>query len=388
MQLKNLSRAAAAPFVLLLCWPGAAKAQGPWHLSADTLVYDDTDNVTVVTPQTAVRYDLDEDGGSVGVHAAVDIISAASVDVVSHATNRFSERRVEASFAAAKAFGDYLPGVSYRLSIEPDYVSHGVGATLRSRLGTPDSVLSLGYRGTFDSVGMTGTPLPTFSESLMTHGLEAGITQVLGERTLLRAVYTATLQSGYMEKPYRFVPLFDQSGIDRARADGVTLDLDTFDRYRLDIRPPEAVPDLRVGHALALRGLQYIESLGASMRLDYEAYLDGWGVMAHAVEPVFSIPLGDQLLVSVSGRFYWQDSASFWKRTYVVSQPDRVLRWRTVDRDLSGYHTLSGGLRVEWRTDHFGAYAEGSAMFTRFRDFLFLDQRLALTGLVGVRWNP
>ena len=380
---------AAAVSALLLFAPVPAAAQGPWHVSADTLVYDDTDNVTVVSPQAAVRYDLDEEGGAVGVRAAVDVVSAASVDVVSQATTRFSEVRTDLNLSVAKAFGDHLPGASYRFSIEPDYVSHGASAALRSRLGTPDSVLSLAYSATFDTVGMSGTPTENFSESLVTHGADIGLTQILGQRTVLRGVYTLTVQNGYMEKPYRFVPLFDQAGVDRARTDGNHLDLDSFDRYRLDARPPESVPDVRVGHAFAIRGIQYLDAVHGSVRLDYQLYLDSFGLWAHVVEPVCSIRVADGWLLSSYGRFYWQSSASFWRRQYVVSAPDRVPRWRTADRDLSGYHAVSGGVRVELELgDHFHAYADGSIMATTFRDFLFLDHRLALMALTGVRWNP
>jgi hypothetical protein len=378
---------AACLFVACHLVPGGAQAQGPWHLGLDTLVYGDTDDVLVVSPQASVRRELDDDGGEVGARMVVDTISAASVDVVSHATSRFNEIRYEGDLSISKAFGDHLPSLGYRGSVEPDYVSHGFHAGLRSRLGSPDSVMSLGYGVTFDTVGRHGTSFDNFSESLVSHAAEVGLTQVLGPESLLRAVYALTVQSGFMEKPYRHVPLFDQAGIDRAAADGVALDLDGFERYSLDARPPEEVPDLRIRHALALRAMHFIEAIDGSLRLDYQIYLDDWGLVAHALEPGVHLRLADAWRLAGFGRLYLQSAASFWQGRYVLSQPDRIPRYRSVDRDLSGYLALTGGARIEWEPEPFALYLQASVTWTRYDDFMFLDQLVAFVGQAGVRWT-
>jgi len=191
-----------------------------------------------------------------------------------------------------------------------------------------------------------------------------------------------------MEKPYRYVPLFDRAAIDAANADGVELGLDTFGSYRLPERPPEEVPDLRVGHAMALRGLRWIDALDGSVRLDYQLYVDSWSVVAHTVETMVSLRLSDMFMLRPWARLYVQSAASFWRRTYVVDGPGRVPRWRTLDRELSSFVTASGGLLVEWRLEPFEAYADASVMHSWFDDFLLLDRRLALVTQVGLRWTP
>jgi hypothetical protein len=324
--------------------PAAARAQDHVRIALDAMAYADTDGVVVISPQLAVRHDLDAEGGAVSGRAVVDVVSAASVDVVTQATDRFDEVRTEGSLSLSKAFGDHLPSISYRASVEPDWVSHGVVAGLESRLGTPDTTLRLSYGLTLDHIGRSGTPWSAFDERLTTHAAELSLTQVLSPRLVLRAVASLTVQHGYLEKPYRYVPLFDAAAIQSAAADGVRIDLSSFDRYRLPARPPEEVPDRRVRPAFALRLLRYLPRARAALRIDYRLYADDWGVVSNTLEPSFEGTYGPGLVLGAFLRFYRQREASFWRERYVVEDARSVPRFRSVDRELSRYVTLTRGL--------------------------------------------
>jgi hypothetical protein len=359
-------------------------AQDRFRLSADTLFYGDDNGVLVVTPQTSVAYALDESGGEVWARGAVDVVSAASVDVVAQATRGFSEARVEAGLGISKAFGAHLPSLSYRVSVEPDYVSHGGHAGWQTELGSSDSILAVGYGLTFDTIGRHGTDFDAFSASLLTHAADVSFTQVLGERWLARLAYVLTVQEGYLEKPYRYVPLFLAGTLSRQSPT-----LATFDALRLEARPPENVPDERIRHALALRVVGYLEPLGAALHLDWQLYGDSWRVFATAVQPALHFELSDTVRLVALARFYHQSDASFWRREYVVSSLDVVPTWRSVDRDLSSYTTFSGGLRVEWDvTEGLELYAEARPIYTAYHRFMFLDHMTSFVGQGGVRWTP
>lgn len=369
--------------------PAHAWGDDPWTVGTDVMVYSDDDAVQVVTPQTSVRYRLDDQGGEVSARAAVDVVSAASVDVVAQASlGGFHETREEVQLGASKAFREALPSVSYRLSYEPDYVSNGVHLGWQQRLGTPDSVLSLGYGFRYDIVGQRGTPFANWSRHLTANDADLSFTQVLDTRTVVRAVYTLSVEHGYLEKPYRYVPLFDAATWAMLQANGVQLDLANFGQYRLPGRVPEQVPDTRVGNALGLRALRYVDPLHGSLGLDYELYLDSFGVLANIVEPSLYVQLRPQWRLRTFARLYAQHQASFYQRQYVVPNASVIPRWRTLDRKLSTYRTLSGGLRVEWAKKPFGAYLQGSVIRTWYQNYLFLDGRLALVALVGLRWTP
>ena len=364
--------------------PPAMPLDGRLRAATDVLVYSDDNAVRVVSPQLSVRYALDEDGGEISARAVVDVISAASVDVVTHATNGFDEVRYEAELAASKAFGDHTPSLAYRASREPDYVSHGVSVGLTSRLGTPDSVLALGWGGTFDRVGRSGTPRDAFEEHLQTHTASLAYTQTLSPRLLLRGAYNLVYQRGYMEKPYRYVPLFTEAQAAAAEASG-GLDLDSFDAFRSNVRPPEEVPDTRVRHAAALRALAYFPDTRTSLRLDYRFYADDWDVRAHTLEPVVRSAIREHWELAGWLRAYRQSGASFWQRAYVVPDLGTLPHYRSVDRDLSPYTTLTFGLRTTWRNERWAVYLDAAVAQTWYDDFLYLDTLTALLAQAGVR---
>jgi hypothetical protein len=93
-------------------------------------------------------------------------------------------------------------------------------------------------------------------------------------------------------------------------------------------------------------------------------------------------------VLGLYARGYLQTAAFFWQRTYVVDDPLSIPRWRSLDRDLSGYGSVTGGARVEWMPDELGGYVDVAAMFTHWDQFLLLDDRLALIAQLGVRWVP
>jgi hypothetical protein len=367
---------------------GARAQEHPWTISSDSSAYTDTDNVRVLTSQLGVARAFGEGGGKVSATGVVDAVSAASVDVVAAASKRFSEIRSEANLGVSHELGSLLPSLSYRYSIEPDYRSNGVGAGVLTRLGGADTVLSANYQLTLDTVGRHGTSFSTFSRSLTTQSADLGLTQNLSKRMLLRAVYTLTAQDGYMAKIYRSVPLFDAAGLARAQADGAQLNLANFNEYRLASRPAENVPSSRVRNALALRWLYYLDQLDASLRADYRLYLDNWGVAGNTVELSFYRTLSELFMIDFFTRGYQQSAASFYKSKYVVSQPDEVPHWRTVDRKLSPYYMLTLGSRIELHTQPITAYFELSTMYTRYTDYLFIDHEVALVGQGGIAWTP
>ena len=376
--------AAASIAVLSSAAVRSSNAQDRFRLAADTLFYSDDNGVVVVSPQTSVRYRLDEDGGEVWARGVVDVVSAASVDVVAQATRGFSEVRTEAGLGISKDFDGQLPSLSYRVSVEPDYVSHGGHVGWQTALGTPDSVLAAGYSATFDTIGRHGTPFDNFSATLLTHAVDLSYTQVLSERWLLRLAYVLTVQEGYLEKPYRYVPLFLEGTPGTQQ-----LTLATFDAARLAGRPPENVPDERLRHAIALRLVGFLAPIDAALHFDWQLYGDSWRVFATAVQPALHMQLSETVRLIALARFYHQSDASFWRREYTVSSADVVPTWRSVDRDLSSYTTLSLGLRVEWDvSDPLMLYLDARPAYTAYHNFMFLDHLSSLVVQGGLRWTP
>src|SRR5262249_2454959 len=145
----------------------------------------------------------------VGGNFLVDVVSAASPDIVSEASPPYHEKRF-----AGGITGGYKPGKIgvqglANVSVEPDYVSRtaGIAATadLRAKLLTP----RVGITYTHDTIGRGNTPFDVFSHTLDTTEIEAGVTFVLSQTSLLLLSGTAQLERGDQSKPYRYVPMFD-----------------------------------------------------------------------------------------------------------------------------------------------------------------------------------
>jgi hypothetical protein len=372
----------SAAALLVACGASAPQAT---QVRLDTMFYHDSDHVDVISPQVAAAAALDDDGGAVSAIAVVDVVTAASVDVVSEATPGFTEVREEVDLRVAKRVGTWLPAARYRYSHEPDYVSHGAGVSFAKRIGGADTTLTASLDVTHDTVGRSGTDFDVFSRSLWTVAGEVGVTQIVDPRTVVRAVYTLTVQDGYLAKPYRYVPLFEAAAVAAA---GDTLGLATFDAYRLPERPPENVPELRVRSAIGLRGLRYLAGLDGSLRLDYRLYFDDWGMWSHTLELGLRVPFGERWLGELTSRTTYQTSVWFWQREYVVPGPAVIPEWRTVDKELSSQLAETLGLRAEWRPGRVALEAELAATYDRFFDFLFLDSRTALVARLGLRYEP
>jgi Protein of unknown function (DUF3570) len=375
LQLMRRTRVVALALAAVFAPAAPARADDPTRLGFDTLLYTDTDNVIVSSSSVAASAPLDDDGSEIHAKALVDAVTAASVDVISEATPRFTEVREEADVGGSWARGAWLPSAHYRFSHEPDYLSNGGGVRTERRLG-PDTTIAGGYDLTYDLVRRSGTSAGVFSRPLTTQSADLSLSQVLDPATVVRIAYSFTAQSGYLEKPYRYVPLFDAAGLDAAAAAGMSLGLDDFGRFRLPERPPEEVPDLRLRHALAVRLVRWIDALDASVRADYRLYLDDWGVRSHTGELGVRFTFGDHEL-SLSNRIYEQTAADFWRRVYVVT-PGTIPQYRSVDRDLSHFVGDTTELGFDSRHETWSWYVHGGVMYTRYFDYLFLDSRVAV----------
>jgi hypothetical protein len=385
LQLTIAALPASTLALALVHAPVQVAADEPNSLSFDTLIYSDTDHVLVVSPQVAAHRVLDEEGGEASARVAVDVISAASVDVVSQATSGFTEIRREAALAASHRVGSFLPELRYRFSDEPDYRSHSFGGGMSRDFAGHDTTLAFSYDLALDTVGRSGTPFGAWSRHVTSHAADLNLTQVLGPRTVVRFGYSLTLQDGYMEKPYRYVPLFDAATLADLERSGMSLGPDEVDVYRLPERPPEEVPERRVRHAVAGRGLRHVPDLGA-IQLDYRYYIDSWGVQGHTLDAALKMPLG-RFRLDVEDRLHFQTAADFWSRTYTVDEGGQIPTWRSLDRELGSYVQDTLSLRLQRPFGDFLVYAMGGSMITRFQDFLYLDWRFALVSEAGLRWR-
>jgi hypothetical protein len=329
--------------------PGKGDAKG------SLAMYADSDKTTVVTSVAQASVRLPQPV-VVDAHALVDAVSSASVDVISAATTRFSENRVELGTNAQIGFSQSTEGsIGYTHSGENDWQSHAVELGFSRELAKKNTKLTIGYGFTRNYVGRAHDP--TFDKQLDVQGTQIGISQVVDKKTLVTLAYTLSHASGYQGSPYRFVTTMG------------------------GFSAPESTPETRTRHALTVRAMH---ALGDSDVIDaqYRIYIDDWGILSHTAELAYSHELTREWSLRVRTRGYRQGQASFYEETY-----EMPMRYMTVDRELSTFWDALAGVKLGYTGASWDLDVKVDGIVYRFEDYARLRGRAAVVSGVGVTWR-
>lgn len=287
-------------------------------------VYADDMSTQVVSPRVTASAALPAQFG-VDAHWAADVVTSASVDVITAATSKMSELRNEAGLALRRQnlLRSLDVDAGYRYSTERDATSHT--ADLGLRLELFDGNLEVGLRGgtSYNRLGVAGEPASAWS-TLWIHDLDLALTFLLDRRTTLQLEASAYAAFGYQANPYRNVPI--QSGPDLRGAAWL----------------PEIVPDRRLRGAATVR-LRRALGRRAAVSVEYRAYADDWGVVAHMQSVETSLELVRDLMLRLRERATTTSGARFYRARY-----EDPTTYRTRDRRLSPSESLAGGLAMQW----------------------------------------
>lgn len=321
-------------------------------------VYADDDATTVVT--TAVDAEVIAPGSvALGAYFLVDSVSSASVDVVSAATERWTENRIELGARAGIDLGRVTGlTLSYSHSHENDWSSHTISASGRRELGERNTTLTAGYAAVFNRVGRADDP--TFERSLDAHSLQLGVSQLWSRVTLFGLTYNVQRTSGYQASPYRYARITGSAG-------------------ELDISVPEAHPETRIRHALSARHLRAI-ARSLALESTYRFYVDDWGILSHTIQTALTYEAASWIDLRARARGYLQTSASFYADSY-----EQLQRFATSDRELGEFWNLSAGLKSAFYVGSFVLDLKLEAIHYRFAEFERLPRRNAVVGGAGAR---
>lgn len=358
----------AALLLVVSCGGHAAKVT-----DASSAVYlrSDTDATTIVAP--AVHLAGAVDHTTVGATYTIDAWTGASVDVVTAATKAIRENRNEVDAQVGHEWGTTSLSLNYRLSYEPDYLSHGLTLGLRSELANKNTILSLDLLGSSDTVGRSGDP--RFSEPAQTVGARLSVAQVIDRNTIGELGVQSTFVDGFQSSPYRFVAIGDL-GTCTSNAP-----------YCI----PEHVPETRLRNALTARARR---ALGRwfSLGLEYRFYFDTWGMLSHAVQPDLAWRITDAQTLSLRYRYATQNEALFYEpRYYDLAMTKGYV---TRDRKLSAMLENEVGAQYLHRMenddgDRIIAWGIRSTLSrTDYLAYVGLDHvwALELTALLGVEY--
>ncbi len=368
--------------------PAKPKDTSTKRASFEVATYSDSDNVTVFTPSVSGSVENVTAGASLSFSYLVDVVSAASVDIVSTASRRWEEVRQGGSFEATykpKDFGVTLGG---SLSSEPDYFSYSLGAQMSKDFDEKNTTLIGGFGFGHDTIGRSGTPFSVFSRTLVTGTFNAGITQIINRTTVGSLVGDLIIENGDQSKPYRYIPMFS-SAVAATVANGASIQWVT--NHRLPERPLEQLPLERERYAITARLAHRFET--STLRLEERVYWDTWALVASSTDARWIFDLGRRVSIWPHARFHVQDSVSFWQKAYVSSAAApgwNLPEFRTGDRELGPLWTTTGGGGLRF---YLGKNADprsvslsitGDVMYTSFLDDIYLTSRTAGLGAMMV----
>ncbi len=372
---------------ILACLPSETKPLLV-RVGIDVSAYTDTTSVHVLTPAVRGSVASPTAGWNVGASYLLDMVTAASPDVVATASRRFYDER-----HAVTATGGWKPGAvggqlygSY--SEERDYISRTIGASAtvdtRDKMVTP----SLGYSFTWDTIGRAGTPYDVFSRPLQTHEITAGSTFVLSKVSLLVLGATVTFEDGDQSKPYRYIPIFEP-GVSVP----VGASVDQVNGARLAAKPLEQLPTDRQRFSVGARSIVRVRG-SSSLRVEERIYHDTWGITASTSDARYLMDLSPRLRVWPHFHLHAQTGTGFYKRIYgatLNSDGSATLpKYRTSDRELSPMVGVTGGGGVRYQLTAPGNKFElallttADALYNQYVNTLYLTNRLAVYGTLGV----
>ena len=371
------------------------------HLGTELSAYSDTNSVYVVSPSANASITSPTAGWNIGGNVLLDVLSAASPDIISYASPPYRERRYAGGLNAGYKFGKLTAQAAANVSSEPDYLSRTIGGAILAELADKSITPRLGFNYTNDTIGRGPFRLCD-ATSVDDQGRnpcrrpftilapELGVTFVMSPTTLLMVGGTVQIERGDQSKPYRHVPMFSP---EIAAKVNVGQDIQTVDEARLALRPAEQLPLSRERYALAGRLIRRMNT-SQTLRLEERVYMDTWGIFGSTTDARYLIDLGRHFRVWPHGRLHAQSAANFYQLAY--SSPldpgtgaPIVPTYRTTDRELQSMvtGTFGGGARIDLGNPagdiHPGITFTADAMYSYYFASLFLRGRTAVYGTVA-----
>ena len=296
---------------------------------ADVLYHRyDGGGVTIDGPSLLVRKKFAEKY-SVSANYYVDMVSSASIDVVTTASP-YKETRNQASIGADVLNGRTQYTVAFSNSDENDYTASTAGIDVSQDLFGDLTNLAFGYSRGWDEVRKRGDA--EFSEPVDRSSYRIGLTQILTPALMVGFNWELVSDEGYLNNPYRSVRY---------------LDPDSASGYAYQ---PEVYPRTRTSNALAVNA-RYFLPYRAAVHGNYRYFTDTWGVDANTVKLGYTHPWGEQWTFELTYRWYGQSSADFYSDLFPRRDAQNFMGR---DKELSTFSSQMVGLGATYALPSFG----------------------------------
>lgn len=289
---------------------------------ADALyhIYDGG-GVTIDGPSVLVRKKVGKSVSVVGNYY-VDMVSSASIDVITQASP-YTEERKQWSLGFDYLHANTTMRVNYTTSEESDFDAETVAFSVSQDMFGDLTTLTLSYALGDDLVRRSDDV--TFEQPLDRQIYGVGITQIL-TKDLIAALNVETItEEGFLNNPYRSVRYRDPNS-----ALGYSWE-------------PELYPNTRTSNAVGLR-MRYFLPYRAAIEGEYRYFTDTWDIDGNTGSISYIQPWKDFTFTG-KFRYHTQTGAHFFRDLFPFSQ---ATNFRGRDKELSPLTSYTLKLQAAW----------------------------------------
>ena len=268
----------------------------------------DGGGVTIDGPSVLVRKKVGKSVSFVGNYY-VDMVSSASIDVITTASP-YSEERKQWSLGMDYLRGNTTMRVNYVSSVESDFDANTYAFSVSQDMFGDLTTLTLTYVLGDDLVRRSDDD--TFEAPLDRQIYGIGLTQILTKNLITTLNIETITEEGFLNNPYRSVRYLDSGS-----ALGYSYE-------------PELYPNTRTSNAVGLRA-RYFLPYRAAIEAEYRYFTDTWDVESHTAALMYIHPWKDFTFTGKL-RYYDQTGAHFYRDVFPRAQ---ATNFRGRDKELS-----------------------------------------------------
>ncbi len=289
---------------------------------ADALYhFYDGGGVTIDGPSVLVRKKIGKSVSVVGNYY-VDMISSASIDVVTQASP-YQEERTQYSLGVDYLHGNTTMRVGYATSEESDFDAETVSFAVSQDMFGDLTTLTLSYALGDDLVRRSDDE--SFERPLDRQIYGVGVTQILTKNLISTLNVETITEEGFLNNPYRSVRYFDPNS-----AVGYSWEAELY-------------PNTRTSNAVGLR-MRYFLPYRAAIEGEYRFFTDTWDIEGHTGSISYIHPWND-FTFSAKLRYHSQTGAHFFNDLFPRAM---ATNFRGRDKEISPLTSYTIGLQAAY----------------------------------------
>lgn len=299
----------------------------------------DGGGVQIDGPSVLVRKQVGKNVSVVGNYY-VDMVSSASIDVVTTASP-YSEERRQYSLGMDYLHNNTTLSFGYTGSTESDFDAKTYNFSVSQDMFGDLTTLTLSYSLGDDVVGRSDDESFARDNTRQQYGI--GLTQILTRNLIATLNFETITDEGFLNNPYRSVRYLDPT---------------SPIGYAYE---PELYPHTRTSNALGLRARYYLP-YRAALQAEYRYFTDTWDIDAHTASLSYVHPMGPWTY-TIKYRWYDQTGAHFFRDLF--TRPEQT-NFRGRDKELSPLtsQTLKLAASYEFLSDGWKFIDKGSINFS------------------------